>query len=110
MTTRFGIIGTGMMGCEHIRNLAQIDAADVVAIADVYAAGEEPIEGVSRDALVGGLRAHGHRSAHALTGPEGLAPFVARHAEAGDLVVCLGAGTISTWVNALPQALEQLEG
>jgi UDP-N-acetylmuramate--alanine ligase len=79
--------------------------ADVVAITDVYAAGEEPIEGVSRDALVGGLRAHGHRAAHALRAPEGLAEFVVRHARPGDLVVCLGAGSISAWANALPAEL-----
>ena len=79
--------------------------ADVVAIADVFAAGEAPIEGVSRDALVGGLRAHGHRSAHALSGEESLADFVADQAKPGDLVVCLGAGTISAWTNALPEVL-----
>jgi len=84
--------------------------ADVVGIADVYAAGEAPIEGISRDALVGGLRAHGHRSAHALKAPEGLAEFVAKHAAAGDIVVCLGAGTISTWANALPGELAALGG
>ncbi len=79
--------------------------ADVVGITDVYAAGEAPIEGISRDALVGGLRAHGHRSAHALKAPEGLAEFVAGHAGPGDLVVCLGAGTISAWAHALPGEL-----
>jgi UDP-N-acetylmuramate--alanine ligase len=79
--------------------------ADVVAIADVYAAGEAPIEGISRDALVGGLRAHGHRSAHAIKAPEGMAEFVATHAASGDLVVCLGAGTITAWANALPDEL-----
>ncbi len=81
--------------------------ADVVGIADVYAAGEPPIEGVSRDALVGGLRAHGHRQAHALKGPEGLAAFVAAQARPGDIVVCLGAGTISAWANALPGELAE---
>lgn len=79
--------------------------ADIVAIADVFAAGEEPIDGVSRDSLVGGLRAHGHRSAHALRGPDHLPEFVKEHAQPGDLVVCLGAGTISAWTNALPEAL-----
>jgi len=79
--------------------------ADIVAITDVFAAGEEPIEGVSRDALVGGLRAHGHRRAFAVRGPEGLAPFVAEQARPGDIVLCLGAGTISAWANALPDAL-----
>ena len=79
--------------------------ADVVAIADVFAAGEEPIAGADRDTLVEALRAHGHRSAHALEGQRGLEEFVRDHAEPGDLVVCLGAGTISAWTNALPDAL-----
>ncbi|MEM8792228.1 MAG: UDP-N-acetylmuramate--L-alanine ligase [Pseudomonadota bacterium] len=79
--------------------------ADIVAITDVFAAGEAPIEGISRDTLVSGLRDHGHRSAHGLDAPDGLAEFVREHAEAGDLVVCLGAGTISAWANALPDQL-----
>ncbi|MEM0944973.1 MAG: UDP-N-acetylmuramate--L-alanine ligase [Pseudomonadota bacterium] len=79
--------------------------ADRVAITDVFAAGEAPIEGVSRDALVGGLRAHGHRGAHAISAPEGLTEFVRAHAQPGDLVVCLGAGTISAWANGLPAEL-----
>ncbi|MEM7422104.1 MAG: UDP-N-acetylmuramate--L-alanine ligase [Pseudomonadota bacterium] len=79
--------------------------ADVVGIVDVFAAGEVPIDGISRDALVGGLRAHGHRSAHALSGEAGLIAFVRAHAVPGDLVVCLGAGNISAWTNALPESL-----
>jgi UDP-N-acetylmuramate--alanine ligase len=81
--------------------------ADVVAITDVYAAGEQPIDGISRDALVGGLRAHGHRSAHALKAPDGIAEFVEKHAVSGDLVVCLGAGSISSWANSLPEELSK---
>ncbi|MEL6575776.1 MAG: UDP-N-acetylmuramate--L-alanine ligase [Pseudomonadota bacterium] len=83
--------------------------ADVVGIADVFAAGEAPITGISRDALVGGLRGHGHRQAHAVAAPEELAAFVAEHAEPGDLVICLGAGSISAWANALPDQLAGLE-
>jgi UDP-N-acetylmuramate--alanine ligase len=79
--------------------------ADLVAIADVYAAGEPPIAGVSRDALVGGLRAHGHRAVTALEGPEALAALVAAEAKPGDMVVCLGAGTITQWAHGLPDAL-----
>ena len=79
--------------------------ADIVGITDVYAAGEAPIEGISRDALVGGLRAHGHRSAHALKEQQGLIEFVAQQARPSDIVVCLGAGTISGWANALPEEL-----
>ncbi|MCP3972755.1 MAG: UDP-N-acetylmuramate--L-alanine ligase [Rhodobacteraceae bacterium] len=79
--------------------------ADVVAIAEVFAAGETPIEGASRDALVTGLVQHGHRHAHALQGEDDLAALVRSHAAPGDMVVCLGAGTISAWANALPGRL-----
>lgn len=79
--------------------------ADVVAIADVYAAGEEPIPGASRDDLVAGLIAHGHRHARAVTGEEDLARLVREQARPGDMVVCLGAGSISGWANALPARL-----
>ncbi len=81
--------------------------ADVVAIAEVYAAGEEPIEGASRDDLVAGLIAHGHRNASALLEEDDLAALVKNEAKAGDMVVCLGAGTISAWAHALPKALSQ---
>ncbi len=83
--------------------------ADTVIVADVYPAGEQPIEGATRDALVEGLRAHGHREVHALEGPQALAPMIASLAEPGDYVICLGAGTVSTWANALPAELEALQ-
>ena len=81
--------------------------ADTVAIADVYSAGEAPIEGISRDTLVGGLIAHGHRRALPLAGEEALAGFVRDECRPGDLLVCLGAGSISAWANALPERLGQ---
>ena len=79
--------------------------ADVVAIAEVYAAGEDPIPGASRDDLVAGLIAHGHRHAQAILDEADLARLVREQARPGDMVVCLGAGTISSWANALPQRL-----
>ncbi len=81
----------------------------MVLVADVYAAGETPIEGVSRDALVAGLRAHGHRSARPLAEPRELAPLLRAEARPGDMVVCLGAGSITNWANALPEELAQLD-
>ncbi|AJD53269.1 UDP-N-acetylmuramate--L-alanine ligase [Thalassospira xiamenensis M-5 = DSM 17429] len=83
--------------------------ADSVIVADVYEAGESPIEGASRDALVEGLRNRGHRHVAALEGPEALASMIAKEAKPGDLVVCLGAGSISAWANALPAQLEALK-
>ncbi len=79
--------------------------ADVVGIADVYAAGEEPIPGASRDDLVAGLIAHGHRHARAVAGEDDLARLVREQARPGDMVVCLGAGSISAWANGLPARL-----
>ena len=82
--------------------------ADTVLVADIYAAGEAPIEGISRDALVAGLRAHGHRDARALAAPAELAPQIVALAQPGDFVVCLGAGSITQWAQALPAELEAL--
>ncbi|WP_353473865.1 UDP-N-acetylmuramate--L-alanine ligase [Salipiger sp. H15] len=80
--------------------------ADVVAIAEVYAAGEDPIPGASRDDLVAGLIRHGHRHARAILSEDDLERLVREQARPGDMVVCLGAGTISAWANNLPARLE----
>ena len=79
--------------------------ADVVGIMDIFSAGEVPIEGASRDDLVAGLVRHGHRQALAVKNEGDLTRLVREHAKPGDMVVCLGAGTISTWANGLPAKL-----
>ncbi|MBT3370560.1 MAG: UDP-N-acetylmuramate--L-alanine ligase [Rhodospirillaceae bacterium] len=84
--------------------------ADAVIVADVHAAGEDPIEGTDRDALIQGLMARGHRRVLALDTPEDLPALIAAEAAAGDMVVCLGAGSISGWANALPEQLDALVG
>jgi UDP-N-acetylmuramate--alanine ligase len=82
--------------------------ADAVIVADVYAAGEPPIEGVDRDHFVAGLRAHGHREVVPLPAASELAGIVKGLAKSGDLVVCLGAGNITQWAYALPDQLKAL--
>ncbi len=82
--------------------------ADAVIVADVYAAGEQPIEGASRDSLIEGLRRYGHRRVLALDTPGELARLVKAEAEPGDLVVLLGAGDITSWSYALPGELDAL--
>ncbi|WP_417606131.1 UDP-N-acetylmuramate--L-alanine ligase [Primorskyibacter flagellatus] len=84
---------------------ACFNEADVVAIAEVYAAGEDPIAGAGRDDLVAGLIRHGHRHARALQSEDDLERLVREQTQPGDMVVCLGAGTISTWANNLPGRL-----
>ena len=83
--------------------------ADIVIVADIYAAGETPIEGIDREALVAGLQAHGHRSPRPLGAPQELAALVKSLARPGDMVVCLGAGSITGWANALPDELAALD-
>ena len=79
--------------------------ADAVVVSDVYPAGEEPIEGADRDSLVAGLRARGHRHVIPLDDPDDLPAIVALHTRPGDAAICLGAGSITRWANALPDGL-----
>ena len=82
--------------------------ADLVIITPVYPAGEQPIAGADRDALVTGLRARGHKQAMPLDGPEKLAPLIKSLAKPSDYVICLGAGSITLWAYALPAELKAL--
>jgi UDP-N-acetylmuramate--alanine ligase len=88
---------------------ACMNDAGTVIVADVYAAGEAPMEGVDKDALVEGLRARGHRSVVPLPGPNSLAEMIHAIARPGDYVVCLGAGSITNWAHALPAQLTELQ-
>ena len=80
--------------------------ADAVIVAEVYAAGEAAIPGMNRDRLVRGVRDAGHPHVYPLASPERLASRVAEVAGPGDCVVCLGAGNITSWANALPGELD----
>jgi UDP-N-acetylmuramate--alanine ligase len=82
--------------------------ADTVIIADVYAAGEAPIEGIGRDALIEGVRRRGHRRVIALNDPSELAPLILAEAQPGDMVICLGAGSITAWAHNLPEAMARM--
>ena len=79
--------------------------ADFVIVADVYPAGESPIAGVNKTALADGLRARGHRRVMTLDSEAALAPLIAEIARPGDMVLCLGAGSITGWAQALPEQL-----
>ena len=83
--------------------------ADTVIVADVYPAGEAPIAGVDKEALVLAINAHGHRNAIPLPAPEKLAGLVRGIAKPGDYIVLLGAGSITQWAYSLPGELAALE-
>ena len=79
--------------------------ADAVIVTEVYAAGETPIEGIDGTHLAEGMRHRGHRSVEFLADPTGLAAMIASMTTNGDLVVCLGAGSITNWAYSLPEEL-----
>ncbi|HEX5500039.1 MAG TPA: UDP-N-acetylmuramate--L-alanine ligase, partial [Thermomicrobiales bacterium] len=80
--------------------------ADIVFVAPVYPAGEQPIEGVNSDALIDGLRAHGHRMVQAIADPADLARSLRDVAAEGDIVICLGAGDITKWAAGLADGIK----
>lgn len=75
--------------------------ADVVGITDIFAAGECPIEGADRDGLIEGLKSHGHRNVMAVPDEAALTAFLRDNCREGDMLICLGAGSISAWVQKL---------
>ncbi|RJX69932.1 UDP-N-acetylmuramate--L-alanine ligase [Tsuneonella suprasediminis] len=79
--------------------------ADLVFATPVYAAGEDPIDGIDSAALVAGLKSHGHRSAAQVADRDELAKVLAEEVQPGDLVVCLGAGDITRWAAGLADAI-----
>jgi UDP-N-acetylmuramate--alanine ligase len=85
-----------------------LNDADVAVIAPIYAAGEQPIEGITRDSYAEALRAHGHRNVVVIEGENDLAATVAPHLKAGGVVIGLGAGSITGWMHNLQKKLEDL--
>ena len=81
--------------------------ADIVLVAPVYAAGEEPIEGVDSAALAEGLRAHGHRMVKAVADPKELAESLRDIAAEGDMIICMGAGDITKWAAGLADGIQK---
>jgi UDP-N-acetylmuramate--alanine ligase len=94
---------------DHLEDFqAAFNDADIVYAAPVYAAGEVPIEGIDSAALVEGIKARGHRSAHLIASADALAAELANVAQPGDMVVCLGAGDITKWAGGLEAAIRVL--
>lgn len=91
---------------DHLEEFqAAFNDADLVYAAPVYAAGEAPIDGVDSAALIEGIKARGHRSAHLIASADALAAELANIAQPGDMVVCLGAGDITKWAGGLEAAI-----
>ena len=105
----------GLSGPSRLHDLfndfaTSFNDADTVIVAPVYAAGEQPIEGVTHEELVTRIKARGHRDARVVDRPEAIAPLLASRVAEGDYVVMLGAGNITQWAAALPTELGKLMG
>ena len=81
--------------------------ADMVIVAPVFEAGEKPIKGADQDALINGLQSFGHRNVLKVNGPEDLPALISDISKEGDLVIYLGAGSVSQWAYDLPEALRK---
>ncbi|RCL00704.1 MAG: UDP-N-acetylmuramate--alanine ligase [Candidatus Tokpelaia sp. JSC189] len=81
--------------------------ADIVIVAPVYPAGEEPIKGIDAQVLVARIKAAGHCVVRYINGPEEIAPLIRKTAKSGDGIVFLGAGNITQWAYDLPRELEE---
>ena len=87
-----------------------LNDADAAIVAPVYAAGEAPIDGIDRDALIAGLRAHGHKQVLGIDGPDDLPAIIAPLAKSGGAIVFLGAGSITNWAAGMEEALTKHGG
>ena len=97
---RFSRLGTLMEEFQSAFN-----EADIVFVAPVYAAGEEPVEGVDSEALIEGLRARGHRMVKGVADAKELAGSLRDIAARGDIIVCMGAGDITKWAAGLADGI-----
>lgn len=81
---------------------------DVAIIADIYSAGQDQIPGINQDYLIDGIKKTGHKNVIKLNGENDLPQLIKNHAKPGDMVICIGAGSITNWANNLPQKLKEI--
>jgi len=80
--------------------------ADVLFITDIYAASEDPIEGVTSEALTNAIKRFGHKEVNYIGGLENAATLLRDYVQPGDLVLTLGAGTVNRVSDQLVGLLE----
>ena len=80
--------------------------ADCVIVADIYSAGQEPIAGASQDDLVAGIKKSGHKNVIKLGSEKDLAQTLKGLIKEGDMIICLGAGTVTYWAAQLAEQLK----
>ena len=88
---------------------ACFEDADLLFMAPIYTAGEKPIPGITRDSLVEGIREINKQTDVQTIDDESELPLaIKKTINPGDVVIFLGAGSVSNWARALPEQLENL--
>jgi UDP-N-acetylmuramate--alanine ligase len=89
-----------------------LNDADVAVIAPVYAAGEQPLDGINRDTFADALRSHGHRDVRVIDTETDLPALIGSLDDmlANGAIVFLGAGSITQWANGLEAAMSKRKG
>lgn len=82
--------------------------ADCVIVSDIYSASQAPIEGITQDAIIAGIKKTGHKNVVKLNHENELASILINRINKGDLILCTGAGTISSWAYKLEEQLKNL--
>ncbi|HMS43103.1 MAG TPA: UDP-N-acetylmuramate--L-alanine ligase [Pyrinomonadaceae bacterium] len=82
--------------------------ADVLFVTDIYAASESPIEGITAEILTENIKKYGHRNANYIGAVETAAEKVIPHLQENDLVITLGAGTITKLSDEILERLKNI--
>jgi UDP-N-acetylmuramate--alanine ligase len=87
-----------------------LSGADEIVLTDIYPASEEPIEGVTIQALADAVRRGSGRPVHVAPTLDDVVATLVRIAKPGDAVITFGAGSIGTVPKRLVEALHAREG
>jgi UDP-N-acetylmuramate--alanine ligase len=83
--------------------------ADLLFITDIYAASETPIEGISAEVLTENIKLYGHKNANYIGSIETAVEQVLPHLQENDLLITLGAGTVTTLSDKFLEVLRNKE-
>ena len=81
--------------------------ADLLFVLDIYAASETPIEGITAEVLAENIKLYGHKNAVYIGDIETAVEKVLPQLQENDLLITLGAGTVTTLSDKFLEALEK---
>ncbi|MBT4922256.1 MAG: UDP-N-acetylmuramate--L-alanine ligase [Rickettsiales bacterium] len=82
--------------------------ADKILVTDIYAAGESPIPGISKEAICNDINLESGDKCALIENIDNLSHDIKQYVSEGDVVICLGAGDITKYANLLPMQLSKI--